>query len=110
MANSVTPKVANAMQAKATTYKVLCAIVKLYDEATVVEIQAKYNKIAGPWNLPIDYVTVESARAHLSQGVRNGLLRYERRRKGQKVERRITGMADGVGYYIWDGDKDEGAE
>ena len=103
MANAVTPKVADEMKAKAITYNVLCGIVKHYEEATLVEIRAKYRKIARPWNLPYVWVSEESARAYLNQGVRNGLLRYERRRKGKVVERRLTGMADGVGYYIWIG-------
>ena len=101
MANAVTPKVADEMKAKAITYKILCGIVKLYGEATLVEIRAKYKNVARPWNLPYAWVSEESARAYLNQGVRNGLLRYERRRKGKVVERRISGMADGVGYYIW---------
>jgi len=103
MANSVSPKEADDMQAKATTYKVLCGIVKLYGEATLVEIRAKYKSIARPWNLPYVWVSEESARAYLNQGVKNGLLRYERKRKGKVIERRIHGMGDGIGYYTWIG-------
>jgi len=106
MANAVTPKIADEMQAKAITYKILCGIVKLYGEATLVEIRAKYKKVAKPWNLPYAWVSEESARAYLNQGVKNGLLKYERRRKGKVIERRINGMGDGIGYYIWI-DKDE---
>jgi hypothetical protein len=103
MANSVSLKTASDMAAKAITYKVLCGIVKAYEEATLIEIRAKYRKIARPWNLPYAWVSEESARAYLQQGVRNGLLRYERRRRGKVVERRLSGMADGTGYYIWIG-------
>ncbi len=103
MANSVSSKTASDMAAKAITYKVLCGIVKSYGEATLVEVRAKYRKVARPWNLPYAWVSEESARAYLQQGVRNGLLRYERRRKGKVVERRLSGMADGVGYYVWIG-------
>lgn len=106
MANAVSPKQASDMAAKAITYKVLCGIVKHYGEATLVEIRAKYKKVARPWNLPYVWVSEESARAYLQQGVRYGLLRYERRRKGKVVNRRISGMADGVGYYIWIGDEE----
>jgi len=101
MANAVTPKVADEMKAKATTYKVLCGIVKLYGEATLVEVRAKYKSIARPWNLPFAYISEESARAYLNQGVKNGLLSYARKRKGKVIERRINGMGDGIGYYIW---------
>ena len=107
MANSVSPKVAEEMRAKAITYKVLCGIVKHYGEATLVEIRAKYKKVARPWNLPFVWVSEESARGYLQQGVKNGLLRYERRRKGQVIERRISGMADGTGYYVWIGGGDD---
>lgn len=106
MANAMSPKMAGEMKAKAITYNVLCGIVKHYEEATLVEIRAKYKKIARSWNLPFVWVSEESARAYLQQGVKNGLLRYERRRKGKVVERRISGMADGVGYYVWIGDKE----
>lgn len=103
MANTGASKQASELAARAITYKVLCGIVKHYEEATLVEIRAKYKKIAGPWNLPFAWITEESARAYLTQGVSNGLLRYERRRKGKVTQRRISGMADGVGYYIWNG-------
>lgn len=101
MANAVSRKTASDMAAKAITYKVLCGIVKSYEEATLAEVRAKYSKIARPWNLPYAWVSEESARAYLNQGVKNGLLRYERRRKGKVVERRLSGMADGIGYYVW---------
>lgn len=99
----LTPKVKEEMQARAITYNVLCGIVKLYGEATLPEIRAKYKKHAKAWNLPFFWVSEESARAYLNQGVKNGLLRYERRKNGQVIRRRIDGMADGAGYYIWIG-------
>ena len=103
MANQASPKYIKESQARAITYKVLCGIVKLYGEATLPEIRAKYKSVARPWNLPYAWVSEESAIAQLNQGVRNGLLRYERRRKGVVTYRRIHGMADGTGYYIWIG-------
>lgn len=106
MANSVSKKMATEMQAKAITYKVLCGIVKHYGEATLPEIRAKYKKISRPWNLPYAWVSEESARAYLNNGVKHGLLRYERRRRGQVIERRISGMADGTGYYVWIGSEE----
>ena len=103
MANQASPKYIKESQARAITYKVLCGIVKLYGEATVPEIRAKYKSISRPWNLPYIWVTEESAIAYLNQGVQNCLLRYERRKKGVVTNRRIHGMADGAGYYIWIG-------
>ncbi len=103
MANQASPKYIKESQARAITYKVLCGIVKLYGEATVPEIRAKYKSVARPWNLPYAWVSEESAIAQLNQGVRNGLLRYERRRKGQVINRRLNGMSDGTGYYVWIG-------
>jgi hypothetical protein len=103
----LTPKVKEEMQARAITYNVLCGIVKLYGEATLPEIRAKYSKHSRTWNLPFVWVSEESARAYLNNGVKNGLLRYERRRKGKPYDRRIDGMADGVGYYIWIGNDSE---
>ncbi|QDP53520.1 MAG: hypothetical protein GOVbin4933_66 [Prokaryotic dsDNA virus sp.] len=107
MANAVSPKKANEMKSKAITYKVLCGIVKLYGEATLPEIRAKYKSVARPWNLPYLWVSEESAQGYLNQGVKNGLLKYERRRQGVVIERRLKGMSDGTGYYIWIGSEDE---
>lgn len=88
-------------KARAITYKVICGIVKHYGEATVPEVRAKYKTIAKPWNLPFDWLTEESVIAYLNQGVRNGVLGYERRRKGQVIEKRLRGEAQGTGYYFW---------
>lgn len=104
----LTPSEDATQTARVTTYKVLCGIVKLYGEATLPEIRAKYKSVARPWNLPIQWVSEESARAYLNQGVKNGLLRYERRQRGKVTTRRIHGMADGSGYYIWIGDENSG--
>ena len=67
MANQASPKYIKESQARAITYKVLCGIVKLYGEATVPEIRAKYKSISRPWNLPYIWVTEESAIAYLNQ-------------------------------------------
>ena len=91
------------MQARAITYKVLCGIVKHYGEATVPEIRAKYRRVSRLCNLPFAWVSEESARAYLNNGVRIGLLKYERKCQGKVIERRINGMGDGIGYYIWTG-------
>ena len=106
MANAVSPKKASDMAAKAITYKVLCGIVCHYGEATLIEVRTKYKKVSRSWNLPFLWVSEESARAYLQQGVRHGLLRYERRRNGQVINRRISGMADGTGYYVWIADEE----
>ena len=101
MANSLSPKELHEHKVRAITYKVLCAIVKNFEEATLPEIRAKYASVSRPWDLPLAFVNEESARSYLNQGVRNGVMRYERRRKGKVIERRLNGMSDGAGYYIW---------
>jgi hypothetical protein len=110
MAHDVSSKTKLDMQARTATYNVLCGIVKLYGEATLVEIRAKYRSIARPWNLPIPYISEESARAYLNQGVKHGLLRYERRQRGVVTMRRLHGMSDGTGYYIWIDDQEKPPE
>ena len=101
MANRMNAKQASELQARAVTYNVLCGIVKNFGEATLPEIRAKYKKVARPWDLPFSFVSEESARAYLNQGVKNGLMRYERRVKGRISRRRLNGMSEGAGYYIW---------
>lgn len=87
---------------RAITYKVLCGIVKYYEEATFIEIRTKYGRVSELWNLPIKWLSEESIYAYLNQGIKNGVLKYERRQKGKIIERRVSGQITNVmGYYTW---------